>query len=232
LIISFQNTSWRLELFSRKSPRLPAAEFKRYADEGFLLVSGLIPPDVVRRARETMSARTANLSAGSHHAFVQDTSILGCFSEDVCSVAAELAGSSRTFAAPATAYTISVMPQSGPWQWPDPHVDHALERDAHRTFPPPFAVGCLIYLTPISSHGGGTVVWPGSHRELEAVALSHPKDYEFLYALNRDISKVRLASPVEILAEAGDVLFYHYLCVHAGSANVGSAVRIALNHKW
>jgi ectoine hydroxylase-related dioxygenase (phytanoyl-CoA dioxygenase family) len=90
----------------------------------------------------------------------------------------------------------------------------------------------LIYLTPISQHAGGTVVWPGSHRQLESIARSRPEDFEFLYALNEEIAKVPLRNPVEILTEAGDVLFYHYLCAHAGSTNTGDTVRLALNHKW
>jgi len=30
----------------------------------------------------------------------------------------------------------------------------------------------------------------------------------------------------------GDVLFHHYLCAHASSANVSGAPRLAINHKW
>jgi ectoine hydroxylase-related dioxygenase (phytanoyl-CoA dioxygenase family) len=147
-------------------------------------------------------------------------------------VAAQLAGDPRPFAAPATVYTIRVSPEDYSWQWPEPHIDHALEQDAHRTFPPPVRVACLIYLTDVAAHSGATIVWPGSHRQLERQAHSHPREYEFLWALNRDIPKIRLAEPLEILACAGDVLFYHYLCAHAGSTNVGTQARLALSHKW
>jgi ectoine hydroxylase-related dioxygenase (phytanoyl-CoA dioxygenase family) len=203
-----------------------------YAAQGFLLVSGLIEPEVVRRARDAMCDWEVPGHAAAHHAYSGDSSIIACFSQQVCSVAAELAGASRPFAAPATVYTIRVSPQKGVWQWPEPHIDHALEQDAHRTFPPPFRIGCLIYVTDVSAHSGATVVWPGSHRQLEQSARSRPSDYEFLSALNRDVPKMTLAEPLEILARAGDVLFYHYLCAHAGSMNAGTQVRLALNHKW
>src|SRR5262245_9723397 len=169
-----------------------------YAVQGFLLVSGLIEPEVVRRARDAMCGWEKGTGhATSHHAYSRDSSIIACFSQQVCSVAAKLAGASRPFAAPATVYTIRVSPQNGSWQWPEPHIDHALEQDAHRTFPPPFRIGCLIYVTDVSAHSGATVVWPGSHRQLEQLARSRPSDYEFLSALNRDIPKMTLAKPLE-----------------------------------
>ena len=41
------------------------------------------------------------------------------------------------------------------------HLDHSLEEHYHKTFPPVFRIGALIYLNDIASHGGGTFVWPG-----------------------------------------------------------------------
>jgi ectoine hydroxylase-related dioxygenase (phytanoyl-CoA dioxygenase family) len=147
-------------------------------------------------------------------------------------VAAQLAGAARVFPAPQTTYTICVHPENCSWQWPDPHIDHALEKDAHRTFPPPFQIACLIYLNDVETHSGATIVWPGSHRQLENLARSRPSEYALLWSLNRDIPKLILAEPLEILARAGDVLFYHCLCAHAGSTNAGTQTRLALNHKW
>jgi ectoine hydroxylase-related dioxygenase (phytanoyl-CoA dioxygenase family) len=129
-------------------------------------------------------------------------------------------------------YTIAVFPTSAPWEWPKPHIDHALKEDAHQTFPPPFRVACLIYLNDVPSHSGGTVVWPGSHRRLESLAAARPKDYLFMWALDRDIPTAELPTPVELTPRAGDVLFYQYLCAHAGSLNTGLEPRLALSHKW
>jgi len=41
-----------------------------------------------------------------------------------------------------------------------------------------------------------------------------------------------LSRPVELTPRRGDVLFYHYLCAHAGSMNTSSRPRFALNMKW
>jgi ectoine hydroxylase-related dioxygenase (phytanoyl-CoA dioxygenase family) len=143
-----------------------------------------------------------------------------------------LAGARGPLPAPAVTYTIAVFPTSAPWEWPKPHIDHALKEDAHQTFPPPFRVACLIYLNDVPSHSGGTVVWPGSHRRLESLAAARPKDYLFMWALDRDIPTAELPTPVELTPRAGDVLFYQYLCAHAGSLNTGLEPRLALSHKW
>jgi ectoine hydroxylase-related dioxygenase (phytanoyl-CoA dioxygenase family) len=37
---------------------------------------------------------------------------------------------------------------------------------------------------------------------------------------------------VELTPAQGDVLFHHYLLVHASSDNVGGTPRLAINHKW
>jgi ectoine hydroxylase-related dioxygenase (phytanoyl-CoA dioxygenase family) len=133
---------------------------------------------------------------------------------------------------PRVTYTISVFPTKHAWEWPKPHIDHAIQEDAHLTFPPPFIVGCLIYLNDVPPHSGGTVVWPGSHRRLEAFARAHSDEYKYMWALNRDIELAGLSAPIELTARAGDVLFYQYLCAHAGSLNTGPEPRLALSHKW
>jgi ectoine hydroxylase-related dioxygenase (phytanoyl-CoA dioxygenase family) len=220
-------------VFRRGKHPLTSQQLESYKDNGFLLVSGLIAEEVVDDARRVMAERSEDKRSGSHHLFVDDASVLECFSRRVCMAAAQLAGVPGPLARPTTTYTITVFPERGDWLWPAPHIDHALAKDAHRTFPAPFHIGCLIYLTEVSTHAGATIVWPGSHRELERLARSNPAEYEYLTSINRDLHKVRFPEePREVLAAAGDVLFYHYVLAHSGSANTGLDVRVALNHKW
>ena len=197
-----------------------------------MLVSDLITPKIVERAHRALIAQINDPSSHSHHEFVNDPTVLACFGKEVCSAAAAIAGARTRFAPPKTTYTITVFPNPDPWHWPAPHIDHALKEDAHLIFPPPFLVGCLIYVNSVPVHSGGTVVWPGSHRQLEALASAHPHEYKYMWELNRDITQANLAAPIEITALAGDVLFYHYLCAHSGSTNTGAEPRFALNHKW
>jgi ectoine hydroxylase-related dioxygenase (phytanoyl-CoA dioxygenase family) len=197
-----------------------------------LLVSDLIKPKIVERAYRALIAQIHDPHSHSHHEFVSDPAVLACFGKEVCSAAAAIASARTRFARPKTTYTITVFPSPDPWEWPAPHIDHALKEDAHLTFPPPFLVGCLIYLNTVPERSGGTVVWPGSHRQLYALASAHPHEYKYMWELNRDITQAGLAAPIELTARAGDVLFYHYLCAHSGSTNTGGEPRFALNHKW
>lgn len=203
-----------------------------YREQGFLLVSGLVRTDVVERAHQTLLACISNSQPGALLEHVQNPSVLACFGRQVCSAAARLSGSRRSLKPPTIVFAVSVLPTAAPWQWPAPHIDHAIEVDAFKTFPAPFQIGCLIYLNHVRPHTGGTIVWPGSHLQIEALAAAHRKKYEFLSALNRDIETLTLESPVEITAAPGDVLFYHRLCAHSGSINAGTEPRLALNHKW
>ncbi len=207
-------------------------QLRLYDEQGFLLVSGLIPDRVIERARDDVLERIANPSPGSYHQFYTTPNVSACFTRKVCTTAAELARAHKTFEAPRTVYVITVFPSGPAWDTPAPHIDHANPSDAHKTFPPAFRIGCLIYLNDIQPHEGATVVWPQSHRQVAAFAATDPNKYEYLSALNQNLQTLSLQEPQEITAAAGDVLFYDHFCVHAGSANTGSEPRVALNHKW
>jgi ectoine hydroxylase-related dioxygenase (phytanoyl-CoA dioxygenase family) len=214
------------------SSTLSKQQLGAYAEDGFLIVSDFIKPRVIQAAHKALIQQIHDSRSASHHEFVSDRAVLACFTPEVCNAASVMAGARGRLAPPRVTYTISVFPTTATWEWPKPHIDHAIRKDAHRTFPPPFVVGCLIYLNDVPRHSGGTVVWPGSHRRLEAFAKAHADEYTYMWALNRDIELAGLAAPIELTARAGDVLFYQYLCAHAGSLNTGIEPRLALNHKW
>ncbi len=134
------------------------------------------------------------------------------------------------------AYAINIYPTSDEWESPTittgGHLDHSLEEHYHKTFPPVFRVGALIYLNDIAPHGGGTFVWPGSHHELERVAKKKPARYEYRTNLNADLPDLNLGDPVGMPLHRGDILFLHHLCIHSGSKNVSDQPRFALNMKW
>jgi ectoine hydroxylase-related dioxygenase (phytanoyl-CoA dioxygenase family) len=90
----------------------------------------------------------------------------------------------------------------------------------------------MTYLSDVSPHGGGTVVWPGSHQRIEALARRDPQRYEMMWALGQALGEIDLGPPIELAPRRGDVLFYHHLCAHAGSANTSPRPRFALNMKW
>ena len=62
--------------------------------------------------------------------------------------------------------------------------------------------------------------------------MSRPERYELMWALNQALKELDLDQPVELTPSQGDVLFYHYLCAHAGSMNTSRRPRFAMNMKW
>jgi ectoine hydroxylase-related dioxygenase (phytanoyl-CoA dioxygenase family) len=211
---------------------LAAEQIQSYIDEGFLLLPDAIDAETVERARQVLEQKVVNAGENPYHTFVRDSAVSACFNRKVCDAAAQLANVRSNFKPPRTVYTVTAFPTTKPWELPSPHIDHAKEEDAHQTFPPPFRIGCLIYLSDVQSQGGATIVWPGSHRRLEEMAKSNVERYKYLASVHRDIGTIDLGSPREITARAGSALFYQYLCAHSGSSNSGTTPRFALNHKW
>lgn len=220
---------------------LTEAQQRQYENDGYVLVSGLIPPETAAAAEAAMwglmgaspnePASWSELPRG-HQAW-ENAELLACYTEEYLAAAARLAGDApESFRPPRRAYAINVFPREGPWEWPRPHIDHAIKEHGHKTFPRAFRIAAMTYLSDVEPHGGGTVVWPGSHRRIEALARSDPQRYEMMWTLGQALREVELGDPVEMTPRRGSVLFYHYLCAHAGSANVTARPRFALNMKW
>ncbi|MBW3624000.1 MAG: phytanoyl-CoA dioxygenase family protein [Armatimonadetes bacterium] len=209
-----------------------------YEENGYLLVSGLIPEAVAEAAEAAMwrcigadpnDPETWNVS--KNHQVFDSPELVACYTLEFIRAAETLAGE-EGFKPPAKAYAINVFPTDAEWTRPGPHIDHAIKDHGHKTFPRAFRVATMTFLNDVPPYGGGTVVWPGGHRQLEALAKSDPETYEMMYDLNRAWDKIDLDDPVELTPKRGDVLFYHYLCPHAGSKNVSDRPRLAMNMKW
>ena len=209
---------------------LSAEQKAQFAEQGYLLVSGLIPPEVVAEARAKLEQEYRE----GGKAFFGTEAANICYNETLCAAAAELGGEAdvRPYYPIHSALAILSLPGSEEWDWPPPHIDHAIKEHGHHTFPRPFRLASLLYLNDIAPRGGGTVVWPGSHRRIEQLAQSDPQRYAQMHTLNQELAHTDLGEPVEVTTKAGDILFYHYLCAHSGSRNTTSQPRLALNHKW
>ncbi len=53
-------------------------QLRLYDEQGFLLVSGLIPDRVIERARDDVLERIANPSPGSYHQFYTTPNVSAC----------------------------------------------------------------------------------------------------------------------------------------------------------
>lgn len=212
-----------------------------YSAQSYLLVSGLIPQDIAAAAEASMwRLLQANpndprswAGAASAHQVFDSPELLACYTPAMLEAARILAGESDdAIQPPRHAYAINVFPKPGEWRWPHPHIDHAIKEHGHKTFPRAFRIAAMTFLSDVPPHGGGTVVWPNSHSVLERIARSDPARFELMWALNQELPNTELADPVELTPLRGDVLFYSYLCAHAGSQNTSDRPRLALNAKW
>ena len=222
-------------------PVLIESQIRRYLTDSYLLVSGLIHEDIAEAAETAiwslLQARPDNpetwAKATAAHQVFDSPELLACYTPQMLSAAALLAGDPlETVTPPKRAYAINVFPRPGEWNWPRPHIDHAIKEHGHKTFPRAFRIAAMTFLSDVPPHGGGTVVWPGSHATLEQLAKRDTVRFETMWALNQELQNTTLNSPIELTPKRGDVLFYSYLCAHAGSQNTSSAPRLALNAKW
>jgi hypothetical protein len=206
-----------------------------FETRGYLLVSGLIPEPAVEDAATALGEQARETPGTS---FFRTTAANVCYTSDLCALAAALGepdperDRERPFYPVSGALAIITYPSPGEWTMPSPHIDHAIKKDDFRVFPPPYRLASLLYLSDVAPRGGGTVVWPGSHRQIERLARSEPERYALMATLNENLTAVDLGEPLELTPKAGDILFYHYLLAHAGSKNTTDQPRVALNHKW
>lgn len=225
----------------QRSTPLSDQQVLQYHRDGYLLVPCMVPGNFVSGAEAGMwecvgaDPRAPETWAilGPHPHVLRDERFVATYTDSMLAAAAQLAGEDvASFRRPTHALTINNVPVSRDWRPQQPHLDCTVVESRHRVFPRPYRIGTITYLTNVKRHGGGTLVWPGSHLELEALARTDPRKYKYLAALGTELGRVTRDPPVELTPSRGDVLFHHYLCVHAGSDNIGSAPRLAIIHKW
>ncbi len=83
----------------------------------------------------------------------------------------------------------------------------------------------LAYLTDTTEYGGALAVRPGSHRQ----AFAHWIETGTEPGGSTVPPDLAYADPIPVPGKVGDVVFLHYLLVHASSRNHDNHVRVALN---
>jgi hypothetical protein len=224
-------------------PVLTQTQIASYLDQGYLLVSDLIPAEQVRRAEQAMW-RCMGLAPDepaawpgdfSGHAGYPDPDLTAVYTEDLLTAAWQLGEGNLDrshFRPPSSGYALNTFPTDEEWAPHGPHIDHSIKEHGHETFPPAFRLASMTFLNDVAPHGGGTVVWPASHKKVAALARSNPDHYRTMWMLGDELDKADIGECVEITPRAGDVLFYHVFCVHSGSRNTSASPRLAMNKKW
>ena len=212
----------------------------RYFQDGYLLVSGLIPDQVSAKAEGKMWQELGFNSddpkswEGAESVFHSNNAdLIACYTDDFLSATTQLSGDEpATFHKPSGIFAINTYPSEGEWHWPHPHIDHAIKEHGHKSLPRPFRIAAMTYINDVDQHGGGTVVWPESHHKIRMLLESDIEKYQYVWELGRDIHTVDLNNPIELTPKRGDILFYHYFCAHTGSKNTSNRPRFAYNTKW
>ena len=246
LTVSFVTTDLEEHLIS-----LSQEQIEQYHKDGYLLVSGLIPEDVVVRAESAMwrlmdmdadDPTTWNRVPSDADEYVEgrgvvifngvtDPDLMACASESYLTVVAQLLGEPvGSLHPPEAVHTQNLLRRDVAWSLPRPHVDGIPKEHMHRTFPGPYRIASLVYLSDTEHRGGNTFAWPRSHTRIRKLAESDPVAYEHLYDLNKDVPSLDLGEPIELQPRRGDILFFQHLFGHNGSANILSKPRFMMRY--
>ena len=142
---------------------LSSNQVDQYNQEGYLLMSGLIPNLISVKAEQEMW-RCSDVKADEPETWTNGTiaanylndDIVACYTDEFITVAAQLAGDDpTTYSKPEEAYSLNVFPSTGEWSWSKPHIDHSIKTDGYKTFPRTFRIAAMTYLNDVEEHGSG-----------------------------------------------------------------------------
>jgi len=227
---------------------LIAEQKQQFIRDGYVVVSGLIPQEIVISTREALLAATGmrqedpdtwKRSATVLFDLYQLT--LPCWTEALVDCATELTGrdilrdsvfspyrEQRGLSPHMSGYVpVLNYPVPGPPQFDRPTGAHVDGLHRVRLYPETQYLVVFAYLTDVSPYGGATAVWPGSHRRLFEYHFARgvkPGD-----AIPDTKFDFELGEAQPFVGSAGDVILMHYLLVHSGSTNHSDQIRIGLN---
>jgi hypothetical protein len=219
---------------------LTPEQVAQYHDDGYLLVSGLIPDNISMRAAEVLAlwAEGDPHNPKKSRDEVEKTpdevaAVVACYTPQIMEAVQLLTEADpATLQAPKRPYPLHSYPVDEEWQPWGAHIDHAIKEHGHKTFPYAFRLASMLFLSDVEEHGGGTLVWKGSHKKIRALAESDTAHYEYMWVLNQELDKADIGEYTEMTPKRGDILFYYDLCAHSGSMNVRERIRLAMNAKW
>ncbi|MDA0837250.1 MAG: phytanoyl-CoA dioxygenase family protein [Planctomycetota bacterium] len=227
---------------------LTSNQIEQFQTDGYFLASGLISDDIARRAEDFMwellgMDRHAPSTWSTipedvfhdprrnliEHFAVKNEALLACATPEFMIATSQFLGVPKeSFHMPRSVQTQNVFPMPGPWRPPGFHIDGIPEENKHKTFPGPFKIAFIVFLSDVEPQGGGTFAWPGSHLKIAELARTDPEKFEYLYVLNRHLSEADLGDPVELLPRRGDILFFQHLWAHGATMNCNVTPRMAL----
>ena len=215
---------------SETRPVLEPEQIERFIRDGYIIVSGLIPPDVLESTRATMW-EALKMSPNDPATWPEKSIIVPhevnplmkpCRTPGLDAVSEQLAG--PHFYRRGGFSPVLNFPREGPQVF-EPLGCHIDGLEETMVWPVKRYLVHLVYLTDTTEYGGALAVQPGSHRlvfEHWVTTGGRPNG-------STPPSGLPYADPIPVPGRAGDVVFMHYLLCHASSRNRSSHVREALN---
>ena len=226
------------------APILSEQQKEQFIRDGYVVVRGLLPPDLVERTREDiLAALEMDLTDSStwnreiEAAWTVSHLTNDCRSAAVEQVAEELVG--PDFLRGISYHYGKRIADLEPYEegfipvltYPTPGAPGEIVAKGFHLdgiqgtylWPNLLSLVVFAYLTDTAADGGATLVRPGSHRQVFEHCLEHG-----LSEL-QGFPDLGYAEPVALEGEAGDVIFFHYLMVHSGSQNRSQHIRVGLN---
>ena len=229
---------------------------EQFDREGYLLLSDLIPNDIIDQAEKAMW-QTMGMEADEPGSWdsvkrpflsnfyienmsnerrielfgVTNPDLLACCTPEYRSILKQLADRAPTIPhckceEPDGVWAMNQFPIVDEWRVPPPHLD-GFARDL-RLDPGTFRVSSLTYLTDANSHQGTTVIFPEGPERIREFRRKNPDFSNHVRDIRSIFHTIELGEPLEIVAKKGDILFFHHLLPHTGSFNNGNTPRFAI----
>jgi len=230
-------------------PLLTEEQKLQFVRDGYVKVSGILSPELVETTKANLFDRLGinpdnpETWQGKPTVPADEEAIrltVPCRNDAFEAVVEQLVGphfvrsityspfTTEHFGYPTTHGFIPVLnyPKPGPKEYVRPEQGYHIDGgDQYVTrLPDKNFLAVMAYLTDVTEYGGATVVCPGSHRQVfEAWTKSGEKPS------TRPPSGIDYAPAIPVIVKAGDVVFMHYLLVHASSANHADIIRVGMN---
>jgi ectoine hydroxylase-related dioxygenase (phytanoyl-CoA dioxygenase family) len=232
------------------STLLSSEQREQFIRDGYVVVSGLVPGEIVTSTRDNLCA-AFGISLDDPATWPQNERAVSgdtvgltepCFTPDVDRAAQELVGDillpgqcissilDRQGKNPYVKGFIPVLayPRAGEKVFDAPLENGGYHVDGihfSSLWPDKMLLVGLMYLTDTQPYGGATAVIPGSHRRIfeHWITQGREPDHTELFP------KLEFNAPVPVAGKAGDMIFMHHLLAHAGSPNRDHHVRVAIN---
>ena len=212
------------------SPRLSDAQIGQFIRDGYVVVPGLIGPDLAAQGRQkvwgSIKIDPNNSATWPEKPILAVTEVFQnmtlCWTPGMDAVAEQLAG--PRFARSNGFVPVLNFPGPGPQEFQARgfHIDGISETTL---WPVQRYLILLAYLSDTTEYGGALAVIPGSHRQV----LEHWVRTETGPGGSTKPPELDYDKPIPVPGRAGDVVFMHYLLVHASSTNYDDHIRVALN---